>query len=146
MVHMRVNIRKMIYPLMDLPEGYTTFLIEVQNLTEEDRAHWKRIQHQRENVVTHDKLLIPDEGAVSFAKYHGERIACGAITKISDRVYESGHLMVLSEHRRKGIFKALIGETWRHCYMKGVIWLNLSPGIQVKFWDQFRAKKGWASP
>ena len=146
LVHMRVNIRKVIFPLMSLPEGYSTFLIEVPDLSLEDRDNWKMIQHQRENVITHDRLLIPQRGAVSFCKYNGEIIGCGAITEISDRVHESGHLMVLIEHRRKGVFKALMGECWRYCYLKGVIWLNLSPGVQVKFWERFGAKKGWAKP
>ena len=145
MPHMKMNIKKNPCPLTELPEGYTTTLIEVTDLTWKNIDNWLRIQHQRENVKNHDNLVLPVRGAATFAKYYGEIIACGMGKHISDDVIESGHLMVLPDHRRRGVFKALMGLMWRYSYLKGYSWINLSPAIQKTWWDKLGAEMGWAT-
>ena len=145
MPHMKINIRKRIFPAYELPEGYTCIVIDCSELTERDRYHWKRIQHQRKNVKSHDKLILPEKGAAMFVKYHGEFIGCSCLKHISPDIIESQHAMVLPEHRRKGVFKALMGGMWRYCYFGGYTWVNLSPILQKPWWDSLGAEKNWAT-
>ena len=143
--HLKINIRKNICPISKLPEGYTVTLIDVADLTPTDRENWRRIQLQRENVKTHHKLRLPEQGLASFAKYHGELIGCGCMEHISDDTVESKHLMILPDHRRKGIFKALMKLVWQHSYLNGYTWINLSPVVQANFWKRHGAEMGWAT-
>ena len=143
MPHMKMNIRKNICPVTELGEGYSLKLVDVSDLTQSETQAWYSIQHQRENVRSHDKLILPDKGVVTFALYLGEIIACGCSKHISDDITENGHFMVLPDHRRKGLFKALVEMSWRHCYLKGYTWINLSPVVQVNFWERHGAEMGW---
>jgi len=145
MPHMKLNIKKNRCPIQELPEGYTVTLIDVADLTPTDRENWRRIQLQRENVKTHDNLVLPGQGFASFAHYHGELIGCGCMEPISEDTVESKHLMILPDHRRRGIFKALMKLVWRHSYLNGYTWMNLSPVIQKKWWDKLGAEMGWAT-
>ena len=144
MVHMKINIRDNFYPMNYIPDDYTIILITTDKLTKEDGNKWREIQLQRENVKTHDKLLIPKEGAVSFIKHKGIIIGCGCLKRISLDVAESQHIMILKEHRRKGLFKSLMGVHWRYCYLEGITWINLSPVVQTNFWIRKGAIEGWA--
>ena len=145
MPRMKMNIKKNICPITELPEGYTLKLIEIPDLTPANKQSWYRIQHQRENVKNHDKLILPEKGVATFAYYYGEKIAVGCLKHISEDIIESGHLMVLPDHRRRGVFKALMGLIWRYSYLKGYTWINLTPTIQITFWKRNGVEKGWAT-
>ena len=130
-------------PMINVNGDYTFSLIDIDNISDEDRYKWREIQLKRENVRTHDKLVIPEYGAITFAKYKDEVVGCGCIKIISKDVAESMHLMILKEHRRKGLFKELMCLAFIYCYNIGITWLNLSPVIQEKYWVRMGALKGW---
>jgi len=141
---MKINIKQNICPSNQLPDGYTVTLIDINNLTQHDKDNWYKLQLQRENVKTHDQLLLPERGVATFAKYYGKIVACGMMKHISSDILESGHIMVLPDHRRKGIFKALVSLAWMDSYLKWYTWINLSPVVQVNFWKRNGAEMGWA--
>jgi hypothetical protein len=143
MPHMKINIKKNICPVKELPEGYTTTLIDVSDLTQLDKKNWYKIQHQRENVKNHDNIILPERGIATFVKYNGDVIACCCLKHISDDIIEHRHAMTIPCHRRKGVFKALVGVAWRYSYLKGYSWINLSPSVQVNFWKKIGAEMNW---
>jgi len=131
--------------MINVGGGYTFKLIEIDKISDEDRKEWREMQLKRENVRNHDKLVIPNYGAITFAKYKDEIVGCGCVEIISKDVAESKHLMILKEHRRKGLFKELMCLTFMYCYGMGITWLNLSPAIQKDYWYRIGAVKGWVT-
>ena len=144
---MRFNVRSCIFPETPLNEGYALRLVKTDELTEEDRKLWWGLQELRKRVRSTSNLRIPESGAVVFAEFEGEAVGCICVKKLSDEVAEHQHAMVLIEHRRKGLFKAMSGEDVRFCADAGFKWLNLSPGSKftTRFWLTLGAVKGWAS-
>ncbi len=144
MPHMKMNIKKNLCPVYELPKKYSVTLIDVDVLTRVDRRNWYQVQFQRKNVVNHDKIRLPTKGAAVFAKYYGDVIGVTCLKHISPEIIEHQHAMILTAHRRKGVFKTIVCTVWRYCYLKGYTWINLSPGLQKPWWDSLGAKMKWA--
>jgi GNAT superfamily N-acetyltransferase len=115
-------------PKVELPKGYAVRFAKIGNgLCEKDRQGWIHLQEvrgysqealeqaltklkpqSREWITTQWFKTPPTAEGVVFAEFNGEIVGCVcAIATLVDAV-EFHHAMVLPEHRRKGLYKAMM--------------------------------------
>lgn len=146
-------------PKIELPKGYTVRPArpnEKGELCERDKQAWIHLQevrgysqekvdetlsrlepHSRGWIVTQWlKTPCKAEGVV-FVEFNGEIVGCVCAVQTAMNDIEYHHAMVLPEHRRKGLYKAMMGYCLQYTIDKGIERIYLAPNTVLwSYWKR----------
>jgi len=139
-------------PEVKLPEGYSVRQGKInQNgeLCGSDKKAWTNLQRSWKTKGIIQRSVPPiDAKGVFFAEFNGEIVGCVCVIITSNSKYglkytqggdEAGlhHAVVLKEHRRKGLYKAMLNLCLKYCINKKVEMIYATPNDFLKdYWPR----------
>ena len=113
-----VRLNQLKIEKIDLPKGYT---IRRSNHSKQDVKAWNFLQsHFRHTLYPKGKFMVV------FVEHHGKPVGTSSIILYSKDEAHPQAAIVLEEHRRNGLLRAMVSFRLQYCKDKGIKYVRFA--------------------